>query len=589
MADSHLATGLRLTVLAVAVLAVAWAVGALLSVEPGADFETTYAAAFPAARVADIAAGLGLVGAGALACIPARTRRLGVLALLAGLAWFGADWEGAEGDSPFLRSAGAVISPFALVLVLHLALALPEGRLRSRGARAVAAGAYAIAAAVSIGRALFRDPLLDLYCWRNCRDNAFLLDANPGTADTLGDIWLWSAVAIALVLIAFGLHRLRSAAGAARRAALPVLGPAVLVGASEAAYAVALLSAPMEDPGRSGYAAIFFARSISYTMLALGLAWTVLRVPRTRARVVRLASELGDAPPPGTLRDALAAAVGDPGIDVLYPRRDSRQLIDKDGHPAEPAPPDRGIARITRSDRTLALVVHDPALVDEHELARALGSAAKLSVENEALRAETLGQLHDLQASRTRIVETGDAARRRLERNLHDGAQQRLLALSYDLRVARARAAGDGVEELVAVLDAAVDETDAALEELRELAHGIYPAILAEAGLAPALATLADQAPLPVELGDVPPERLPPGVETTAYVVVSDAIDDAARRGSTLLTVRLHRDGRRLVLATEDDGAPRSRPLVHLADRVGALGGSLDVGDTTLRAELPCE
>jgi signal transduction histidine kinase len=589
MADSHLATGLRMAVLAVAVLAVAWAIGAFLTVDPGADFETTYAAAFPAARVADIAAGLGLLGAGAFACIQARTRRLGVLALLAGLAWFGADWEGAEGDSALLRSAGAVVSPFALVLVLHLALALPDGRLRSRGARAVAAGAYAVAAAVSIGRALFRDPLLDLYCWRNCRDNAFLLEANPGIADTLGDVWLWSALAIALGLIAFALHRLRSGSGAARRAALPVLAPAVLVGASEAAYAVALLSAPMEDPGRSGYAAIFLTRSISYSLLAIGLAWAVLRIPRTRARVVRLASDLGDAPPPGTLRDALAAAVGDRGIDVLYPRRGSRQLIDKDGRQAKPATPGRGTARITRSGRTLAVVLHDPALVDEHELARALGSAAKLSVENEALRAETLGQLHDLQGSRTRIVETGDAARRRLERNLHDGAQQRLLALSYDLRVARAGAAGDGVEELVALLDSAVDETDAALEELRELAHGIYPAILAEAGLAPALATLADQAPLPVELGDVPSGRLPPGVETTAYVVVSEAIDDAARRGSTHLTVRLHREGGMLVLATEDDGAPRSRPLVHLADRVGALAGSLDVGDTTLRAELPCE
>jgi signal transduction histidine kinase len=589
MADSHFAAGLRLTVLAVAVLAIAWAIGAFLTVDPGADFDTTYAGAFPAARVADIAAGLGLFGAGALACIQERTRRLGLLALLAGLAWFGADWEGAEGDSPLLRSVGAVVSPFALVLVLHLALALPDGRLGSRAARAVAAGAYAVVAAVSIGLALFRDPLLDLYCWRNCRDNAFLLDANPGTADTLGDVWLWSAVTIALGLIAFALHRLHSASRAARRAALPVLGPAVLVGASEAAYAVALLSAPMEDPGRTGYAAVFLTRSIAYTMLALGLAWTVLRVPRTRARVVRLASDLGDAPPPGTLRDALAAAVGDPGIDVLYPRRDSGQLIDKDGHPAEPAPPGRGIARITRSGRTLALVLHDPALVDEHELAQALGSAAKLSVENEGLRAETLGQLHDLQGSRSHIVETGDAARRRLERDLHDGAQQRLLALSYDLRVARAGAAGDGVEELVTQLDAAVDETDAALEELRDLAHGIYPAILAEAGLAPALATLVDQAPLPVELGDVPPERLPPGVETTAYVVASEVIDDAARRGSTHLTVRLQREGGRLVLATEDDGAPRSRPLVHLADRVGAVAGSLDVGDTTLRAELPCE
>ncbi len=307
-----------------------------------------------------------------------------------------------------------------------------------------------------------------------------------------------------------------------------------MVGASEAAYAIALLRTPMEDPERTGFAAIFVARSLSYTMLAVGLAWTVLRVPRARARVARLASDLGEAPPPGTLRDTLAAAVGDPGIDVVYPRGDSDQLIDEDGYPAELASPGRGIARITRGGRTLALVLHDPALVDEPELARALGSAAKLAVENEALRAEALGQLHELQASRTRIVETGDAARRRLERNLHDGAQQRLLALSYDLRVARAGVVDDGAERLVALLDVAVKETDVALEELRELAHGIYPAILTEAGLAPALATLVDEAPLPVELRDVPPERQPPSVETTAYALVAETIEEAARRGATI-------------------------------------------------------
>jgi signal transduction histidine kinase len=589
MADSRFAAGLALAMLAWAALALAWAIAALLAVDPEADFHTTYAAALPALRVADIAAGLGLLVAGGLAFSQPRTRRLGLLAMLAGVAWFGPDWEGAEQGPELLRSLGALIAPFALVLVLHLALALPAGRIRSQAARAALVVAYATAAVVSIGRALFRDPLLDLYCWRTCRDNAFLVDAKPGVASTLGDIWLWSALAIAVGLVAFALHRLRASSGPARRAALPLLGPAVLVGASEAAYAVALLGTPMEDPERTGFAAVFVARSLSYTLLAFGLAWTVLRVPRARARVARLASDLGEAPPPGTLRDTLAAAVGDPGIDVVYPRGDSDQLIDEDGHPAELASAGRGIARITRGGRTLALVLHDPALVDEPELARALGSAAKLAVENEALRAEALGQLHELQASRTRIVETSDAARRRLERNLHDGAQQRLLALSYDLRVARAGVVDDGAEQLVPLLDVAVKETDVALEELRELAHGIYPAILTEAGLAPALATLADEAPLPVELRDVPPERQPPSVETTAYALVAETIEDAARRGATVVTVHLRREGSVLVLAVDDDGAPRSSPPVHLADRVGALAGSLDVGDTTMRAEIPCE
>jgi signal transduction histidine kinase len=574
--------------LAVAAAALAWALAAIVAVGPGAESPTTYAAALPAARVTDVAAGLLLVLAGWLAATQAHARRVGLLALLAGVAWFGPDLEGWERGGALLRSLGAAAAPFSLALALHLALALPAGRLRSPSARAATVAAYAVAAVVSIGRALFRDPLLDLYCWRNCRDSAFLVHADRGIASALDDVWLWSALAIALGLLALGARRLLAASGPGRRVLLPVLGPALLVGAAEAAYAVALLRSPLEEPTRAGFAAIFIARSVAFATLALGIAWSVLRIQRTRARVARLATELGEAPPPGKLRDALRAAVGDPGIDVLYPRTDAQQLVDADGRRTELPVRGRAVARITRAGRPLAVVLHDPALVDEPELERALGSAARLSVENEALRAEALAQLHELRASRARIVAAGDAARRRLERNLHDGAQQRLLALSYDLRLARAGAAADHDERLVALLDAAGAETATALDELRELAHGIYPAILTEAGLAPALATLADAAPLPVELDDVGPTRQPPAVETTTYVTVAEAIDDAAHRGATFVAARVRRDGDRLVIAVEDDGAPRSSRLLHVADRVGALGGALEVGDTTLRAEIPC-
>jgi signal transduction histidine kinase len=483
---------------------------------------------------------------------------------------------------------GAAAAPFSLALVFHLTLAFPESRSRSPAVRAAVVAAYGFAAVVSVGRALFRDPLLDLYCWRNCRDNTFLVHANPAFASVLDELWRWSALAIALGLLGLSAHRLLTASGAGRHVLLPLLGPAMLIGASEAVYAVALLRTPLEDPTRSGFATIFLARSTSFTALALGVAWSVLRVGRIRARVARLASEFSEAPPPGTLRAALRSAVGDPGIDVLYPRSDSHQLVDADGRPREPPVPARAVARIIRDERAVAIVLHDPALVDEVELERALGSAARLAVENEALRAEALAQVHALRASRTRIVETGDAARRRLERNLHDGAQQRLLALSYDLRLARADAEGDHDDALADLLRAAGSETAVALDDLRELAHGIYPAILTEAGLAPALATLADEAPLAVELDELERTRQSPAVERTAYVIVAEAIDDAELRDATSLSVRVHREDDRLLIKVEDNGARRSGGLLHLADRVGALGGALDVGDTTLRAEIPC-
>jgi signal transduction histidine kinase len=135
---------------------------------------------------------------------------------------------------------------------------------------------------------------------------------------------------------------------------------------------------------------------------------------------------------------------------------------------------------------------------------------------------------------------------------------------------------------------AAQDEAQAALAELRELAHGIYPAILADAGLTPALGTLADEASLPIELGVVTPERFSAPVETAAYRAVAEAIDDAARRGATFVSVDVDREGEQLLVTVEDDGGNRSSPLIHLADRIGALGGSLEVSPTSLRAAIPC-
>jgi signal transduction histidine kinase len=237
----------------------------------------------------------------------------------------------------------------------------------------------------------------------------------------------------------------------------------------------------------------------------------------------------------------------------------------------------------------VAIVVHDAALLEGPALEREIGSAARLAVENERLQAEVLAQLEDLRASRARIVETGDAERRRLERDLHDGAQQRLLALSYDLRLAQGAAEADGDRELATLLASAGDDAQAALGELRELAHGIYPALLAEAGLAPALATLAEEASLPVELGEVPRERYSTPVETAAYLTASDTIGDAAGRNATFVSVDVAREDEQLVVQIRDDGAARTSPLLPIADRVGALGGSLEVEPHSLRAKIPCE
>src|SRR5581483_9928220 len=163
------------------------------------------------------------------------------------------------------------------------------------------------------------------------------------------------------------------------------------------------------------------------------------------------------------------------------------------------------------------------------------------------------------------------------------GAQQRLLALSYEIRLARAAADGAAA----AFLAEAASAAEEALDELRDLAHGIYPAVLADAGLSVALRSLADTARIPVELGELAPERYPPAVETAAYVAAAEAIEDAACRSATCASLHVRGENGLVAVQLDDDGAARDSPLVNLADRVGALGGRLELGATTLRAELP--
>jgi signal transduction histidine kinase len=445
---------------------------------------------------------------------------------------------------------------------------------------------YAGAALFSLGRALFRDPFLDLHCWSNCTDNVFLVRAEPGLVDALDTLWLSFTVVAGVLLAATCLWRLGSASRPARAGAWAVLVPAALAAGAEAADAIALLQDP-EDPTSAAFRAIFFARAVAFACLAAGVAWTVIRARRARSAIARLAADLGEAPAPGSLEAALARSLGDETLEVAYWLPRSQRYVDAAGRPLEPLAADgRTATTIVRGGQPVALVLHDSALSGA-AMEREIGAATRLAVDNERLRAEVISQIEDLRASRARIVETGDATRRRLERDLHDGAQQRLLALSYDLRIARAVAEKDGDLVDERLLAEAAGEAQAALEELRELAHGIHPAILTEAGLGPALATLADAAELPVEIGEIPGERFPAPVETTVYLVVSEAIADAARRSAGFASVSVTSDDGLLFVEVADDGAKRISALTHVADRVGARGGRLEAANGIVRAQIP--
>jgi signal transduction histidine kinase len=567
---------------------VALAVGlGALAVARGPGRFTTYAGRSGLAAMLTVTAGLALVVAGLVTSFNRPAGRIGDLAVLAGLVWFAPVWVGWDKGPPLVRSLGMLAAGFAFPLLLHLVLTDPSGRLHGAGTRALVFMVYLEAVLAAVGLALFRKPFFDPNCWANCSDNAFLLRSLPRLARGIEAADRWFTVAAAAALVTVLGWRLLRDSGPARRALLPVALPAGLLAAAVIAHAVALQRRPLEDPSDPAFGTLFIVGCAAVLLLAAGLVWAAVRTRVQRRAVARIATSLGQAPAPGSLQAALAQAVGDPELQIAYRLPDAEHYVDATGRPvAEPvAAPGRALTVLVRDGRRIAVVSHTAALPD---LEQELGAAVRLALENERLQAVALSQLHQLRASRVRIVETGDAERRRLERDLHDGAQQRLLALSYDLRLARAQAQADGDAQTGTLLTEATDHARAALGELRDLAHGIYPAILAEAGLAAALATLADAAPLPVEIRDAAAGRYPAVVETCAYLLIAEALDDAARRNASHATVSVARDGGRLVVTVQDDGTDRTSAMVQLADRVGALDGQLAVEPTRLRAELPC-
>ena len=572
--------------LAAGAIALTCGLGAL-SVARGPGEFTTYAGRSDLAAVLAVLAGLGLVAAGLVTSLARPAGWIGDLALLAGVVWFAPFWTGWKGGPPLVLSLGALAAGFTVPLLLHLVLAYPTGRLGSKGLRALVLVVYVEAALSALGRALFRDPFFDPNCWDNCTDNVFLVRSLPRIARAIQDVDLSFVGAASSALGVVCIWRLAAASAPARRTLWPVLSAGIVLAAATFAYSVVLYRTPLENPSDPAFLSLFIATCAAVIVLALGLVWAILRARVQRRSVARIVAELGEAPPAGSLESALARAIGDPKLRIAYWLPASRRYVDSRGAPMEEPTPTSGraVTPFVRDGRQVALVAHAAGVA---ELEREIGAAVRLALENERLQAEVLAQLHDLRVSRTRIVETADAERRRLERDLHDGAQQRLLALSYDLRVARAGAEAEGDIETASVLANATADAQAALGELRELAHGIHPAILTEAGLGPALETLADAAPLAVEIGETAAERYPAPVETTAYLVVAEAIDDAARRGASYAAVSALSDDGRLEVKVEDDGSERTSTMIHLADRVGAVGGRLQVEPATLRAEIPC-
>lgn len=335
-------------------------------------------------------------------------------------------------------------------------------------------------------------------------------------------------------------------------------------------------------------------------LIPLALGWGQIRSRWRQAAVSALAIRLRRADARAPLVDYLRQALGDPSLQLALWSRPAQTYVTPEGLPiglpnaADP----RAVTRLDAEDGPLAALVHDPALSEQRQLVDGVAAVAQLAIENERLHAEVKAQLEEVRASRERIVSAADEERRRVERNLHDGAQQRLVGLAMALRMAEARAA-EASPDVAATLSAAEEELRQAIGELRELARGIHPAILTEAGLAPALESLAERAPLRVAVDTRLNGRLPPVTEATAYFVTAEALANVAKHaGATAASVRAKLDGTTLRISIVDNGVGGADPtrgsgIRGLMDRVAALGGSLFVDDapgggTRLEAEIPC-
>ena len=571
--------------LAVSVIGLAYALAALAVARvPGA---TSYAGRSGATAALVVVAGLSLIIGGLVVTSVEPIRKLGELAVLAGVAWYAPVWEGWYFGSPVVRSLGMLVSGFTFALLAHIILAYPTGGVTSRNDRWLLRAVYLEAGLVAIGLALFRDPFFDLDCWINCTDNVFLVRSVPGLARAIVSADRWFTVAAAIALIVSVSWRLAAGSASARRALIPIVAPTVMLAGAIWGRVVGLWGTPIENPADPGFFMSFVVGALGVVLLALAVVWAAVRSRLQRRAVALIVTDLREVPAPGSVETALGLALGDPELRIAYWLPASARFVDASGVPvAEPTGrPGRSVTTLMREDRRVAVVSHLATLPD---LQRELGTAVQLGLENERLQAEVLAQLHELRASRARIVETGDAERRRLERDLHDGAQQRLLALSYDIRLAMTAAEGAGHARTMSRLREALDASQQALAELRDLAHGIYPAILTEAGLGPALESLADEGPITVEIIDEVAGRCSPAAEAAAYLAGAEGIRDAAERGASFATVSTRLVDGSLVVTVEDDGRDRTAPLVALEDRFGAVDGELVLEPRRIRGEVPC-
>jgi signal transduction histidine kinase len=583
-------TGLRRALVALGVAAFATGLISLVVIL-GSDFGDIRGA--EAAFTLTI--GWSFAGTGLFAWWRRPANRTGPLMVAVGFIWL---LHGLQGSSsPYVYFAGILVNPLAYAPLIHLIVGFPDGRLHTRLERWIVGAVWFDVTVLQLAGNLFSNfPALD-GC-DGCPRNPLLISDSSAVTGAIGFVQALIAIAAIAGVVVLLRRRWRQATPAQRPALAPVLWAG---GATLVAEGIAL---GVEQAGikHGVVVGVYVAALVVLASVPFAFLFGLLRSRLSRAGAVSdLVARLGEgAGRRRSLRDALADAFGDPTLELAYWLPDRERYVDAEGRAVELPAADgaRAWTPVRRDGEPLAAIVHDASLAEERELLDAAGAAAALTLENERLDAELRARVAELSRSRERLIEVGLAERRALERNLHDGAQQRLVALALSLRLARGKVEDDP-RSASDLLDEAMGELSEATSELRELARGIHPAVLSDRGLPAALAALAGRAPVPVEVMETPPGPLPAPVEAVAYYVVAEALTNVAKYADAgRAEVRVTRDNGRVLVQVTDDGVGGADPaggsgLRGLADRLAAFDGRLEVESprgvgTTIRAQIPC-
>jgi signal transduction histidine kinase len=561
------------------------ALGAETSRLAAAHPEAALGGGAPWENVVQVGAAVAAVAAGVVLMLEHRVAICGLLLALTGPAILLAQMPVPDASSALLFTAGLAGGSLAPALAGSAALTCPVAPLRRLDWAVVTVSLVTAGAVLGLLPAAVFDPRAT-GCF-SCQHNLAELHADLPLYAALTRWGLILTVAWGIGLAArTGWRWLRTPRIVQLiNAPLILAGAAISLLAAAAARHTLMQTTPEID---LTLWALWLLQCGLVSLMAAGVAASGLRARRLARQVTR--AVIAAVPDATALTAALGSCIGDPHLALVFPGESG--TVDADGRPARAAGHSVAVIRVTRSDGPVAEVRYSARLIGAAYQLVAAVRAAGLVIEHVAAQARLLAELAELAASRQRIIKAGDAERQRLERDLHDGAQQRLIALQVALQMA----AHAGRAEETASYIAARQAVGVALEELRDIAHGIHPAALTDGGLQVGLRTLAETSPVPLAIDGCDLRRYPAAVEAAAYRVIADAVRIAGQAaGREAITVTTGGPGDRLCIRLSTGGLDRAagdQIVAGARDRIVALNGSVTLatacGEMTIEAAIPC-